>query len=148
MHVAIDARFLNESHSGIAEYSENLLVNLSQIDQVNRYTVFIHSGFSRRLRVGKNFTIIPYPARPVSLRTLTSFSYLVRRTGCDFLHSLYPIAPVFGIRRQILTVTPSRNDHAGTTPSMVSETSLRPVRPATGVTWRFSMGSSRPVTIS
>lgn len=104
MHIAIDARFLNESHSGIAEYSKNLLVNLSQIDSVNRYTVFIHPGFSRRLRLGKNFEVSTYGARPVSLRTLTAFSRKVALTGCDFLHSLYPIAPIFGVRKQILTI--------------------------------------------
>ena len=104
MHVAIDARFLNESHSGVAEYSENLLVSLSQVDHINRYTVFIHPGFNRKLRLGKNFEICTYGARPVSLRTLTSFSRKVARTGCDFLHSLYPIAPIFGVRKQILTI--------------------------------------------
>lgn len=104
MHVAIDARYLNESHSGIAKYSENLLTALSAIDPVSRYSVFIHPGFQRRLKVGKNFSIIEYPARPISMRTLTTFGHHVRRTGCDFLHSLYPIGPVFGVPRQILTV--------------------------------------------
>jgi glycosyltransferase involved in cell wall biosynthesis len=104
MHVAIDARYLNESHSGIAKYSENLLASLSHIDPVSHYTVFIHNGFQRRLKVGRNFTVVEYPARPISMRTLTTFGHHVRRTGCDFLHSLYPIGPVFGVPRQILTV--------------------------------------------
>jgi glycosyltransferase involved in cell wall biosynthesis len=104
MRIAIDARYLTDAYSGIAKYSENLLAALSQVDTSNEYVVFIHSSYNRRLRVGDNFTVEPYPARPVSVRTLAMFGDRVRRAECDFLHSLSPVAPLFGAKRLILTV--------------------------------------------
>jgi glycosyltransferase involved in cell wall biosynthesis len=104
MRIAIDARYLNESFSGLGQYSENLLEHLAQVDQRNEYFVFVHSSFDRRLRLADNFHVIPYPGRPVSLRTLLSFGRRAARLKCDFLHSLSPAAPVLGIRQKILTV--------------------------------------------
>jgi len=104
MRIAIDARYLSDAYSGIAKYSENLLAALSQADASNEYVVFTHPSYNRRLRVGDNFTVVPYPARPVSIRTLLMFGGRVRRAECDFLHSLSPVAPLFGAKRQILTV--------------------------------------------
>ena len=65
MRIAIDARYLSDSFSGIAKYSENLVTHLSKIDGKNSYVVFIHPSFDRRLRVGENFKVVRYPARPV-----------------------------------------------------------------------------------
>lgn len=104
MRIAIDARYLNESYSGIAKYSENLVTHLALEDTHNEYVVFIHPLFNRRLRVGPNFRIVRYPARPLSLRTLLSFGRRVRRMECDFLHSLSPASPILGVDRKILTV--------------------------------------------
>ncbi|NQU43175.1 glycosyltransferase family 4 protein [bacterium] len=104
MRVGIDARYLNESYSGIAKYSANLLTALSRIDTKNEYVVFIHPTFNRRLKVGDNFRVVTYPARPLSMRTLLSFGNRIRRTGCQFLHSLSPVAPLYGIKGQILTI--------------------------------------------
>ncbi len=58
MRIAIDARYLNDSFSGIAKYSENLLNNLSKIDEDNDYIVFIHPSFDRKLKVGENFRVV------------------------------------------------------------------------------------------
>ncbi|HNY26904.1 MAG TPA: glycosyltransferase family 1 protein [Candidatus Sumerlaeota bacterium] len=104
MRIAIDARYLNAHYSGIAKYSENLLNSLAKVDQENEYTVFIHTSFTRRLRLGENFRVVTYPALPVSMRTLFSFGQRVRRAKCDFLHSLSPMAPLLGIKRMILTI--------------------------------------------
>jgi glycosyltransferase involved in cell wall biosynthesis len=104
MRIAIDARYLNAHYSGIAKYSENLLNNLAKVDQDNEYVVFIHSSFTRRLRLGENFQVVTYPALPVSMRTLFSFGQRVRRAKCDFLHSLSPMAPLLGVKRMILTI--------------------------------------------
>jgi glycosyltransferase involved in cell wall biosynthesis len=104
MRIAIDARYLSDVHSGIAKYSENLLEALSRQDSSNEYVVFIHPGFSKKLKVGANFEVVPYSARPVSLRTMLSFGQKVRRSGCDFLHSLSPAAALYGVKRQILTI--------------------------------------------
>ncbi|HBF34105.1 TPA: hypothetical protein DDW35_06040, partial [Candidatus Sumerlaeota bacterium] len=84
MRIAIDARYLSDVYSGIAKYSENLLEAMSRLDSSNEYVIFIHPGFGKKLKVGPNFEIIPYSARPVSIRTLLSFGQRVRRADCDF----------------------------------------------------------------
>jgi glycosyltransferase involved in cell wall biosynthesis len=104
MRIAIDARYLNETVSGIAKYGENLINALSQLDTENEYTVFIHKSFNRRLRVGENFDIVSCPYHPVSFQTLAIFGNVARKTGADFLHSLSPVAPLYGVRKQILTL--------------------------------------------
>lgn len=104
MRIAIDARYLNDSYSGVGRYSENLITHLAQIDQANEYVVFIHPSYNRRLKVGENFTIVPYPLRPLSLKSLFLFGRQVRKRRCDFLHCLFPVAPLFGVRKKLLTV--------------------------------------------
>jgi glycosyltransferase involved in cell wall biosynthesis len=104
MRIAIDARHLSDTYSGIAKYSENLLTHLSQIDVENEYFVFIHDSFNRRLKVGENFLVIPSRIPPLSVRTLAAFGRHVTRTNCDFLHSLSPVAPLYGVERFILTI--------------------------------------------
>lgn len=104
MRIAIDARYLSDLTSGIGKYSENLLTALSRLDKTNEYVVFIHPGFSRKLKVGENFEVLSYPARPVSIGTLLSFGRRVKRAECDFLHSFSPASALYGVKRQILTI--------------------------------------------
>ncbi|MCX7013149.1 MAG: glycosyltransferase family 1 protein [Candidatus Sumerlaeota bacterium] len=94
MKIAIDARFLNATPSPLAQYCENLIEHLAQVDEQNRYVVFIHSSYPRTLRVGDNFEVRPLRARPLSWRTLARFQKQVERADADVLHSLYPIVPL------------------------------------------------------
>ncbi|MFW6303703.1 MAG: glycosyltransferase family 4 protein [Candidatus Sumerlaeota bacterium] len=104
MRIAIDARYLSGTYSGIAKYSEDLLTHMSTQDSENEYFVFIHPSYQRRLRVGENFHVIQYPAPPFSLRTLSRFGKKIANHQCDFLHSLAPIVPMIHAVPSILTV--------------------------------------------
>ncbi len=104
MRIAIDARYLCGTYSGIAKYSEHLLAQLSCLDTQNEYVVYIRPGYQRRLRVGDNFEVVQVQAPPLSMRTLVRFGRRVKGDGCDFLHSLAPIAPVVSSPRTILTL--------------------------------------------
>lgn len=113
MRIGIDARYLDENYSGIAIYSENLLTHLARVDEKNRYVVFVHRNFQRRLRLGDNFKVIRCGERPMSLRTAFRFGRRVARLRCDFLHSLSPVAPLFAAPRVILTIHDLQPFHIG-----------------------------------
>ena len=94
MRIGIDARYLNGEYSGIACYSQNLLQALSAIDQENEYEIFIHPGYRKPLRLGENFKVRQFPARPVSLATMWKFGKVLNKLNLDLLHSHFPLAPV------------------------------------------------------
>ena len=104
MHIAIDARYLGAEFSGIGVYSENLVEALARADDENEYTVIVHDSYLGHLKVGPNFRIVTERARPVSLRTVTTLSRLVRASGADTLHSLFPLAPLGWGGRLVVTV--------------------------------------------
>jgi glycosyltransferase involved in cell wall biosynthesis len=95
MKIVIDARYLSDQYSGISVYSENLLTNLAEIDKENDYVVIVHSRFNKTLRVGKNFRIVSFRSRPVSVGTLFLLSRMVNDASPDVLHSLFPLGPLF-----------------------------------------------------
>jgi len=55
MHVAIDARYVATTQSGVGMYTANLVQALAALDSENRYTYIIRHG-QPPLRVGENFT--------------------------------------------------------------------------------------------
>jgi glycosyltransferase involved in cell wall biosynthesis len=104
MKIAIDARYLSDAYSGVGVYSENLITNLAEIDKDNEYVVIVHSRFNRMLHVGKNFRVVKFRSRPVSLGTLFMLSRFVNEFSPDVLHSLFPLAPVFYRGNILVTV--------------------------------------------
>lgn len=93
MHIGIDARYLGAANTGLARYSENLLEALARQDTHNQYTVFVHAGLSRRLKLGPNFRLIPMRGQPHSLRAMLALSNIILREGLDLLHTHFPLAP-------------------------------------------------------
>ena len=104
MRIGIDARHLDATYSGIANYSENLINHIARLDQKNRYIVFVHRSFQRRLRIGDNFKVVACSERPMSLRTLFRFGRRLRHHECDLLHSLSPVSPLFSPVPTLLTI--------------------------------------------
>jgi glycosyltransferase involved in cell wall biosynthesis len=136
MRIAIDARYLCGTYSGIAKYSEHLLAQLSAQDTENEYVVYIRPGYQRRLRVGDNFKTVYVKAPPLSIRTLVRFGKRVKADGCDFLHSLAPIAPVVSSPQTILTL----HDLQPMEPlAEIADDKSRLVQYASGVFYRFTL---------
>lgn len=104
MRIAIDARYLSADFSGIGIYSKNQLEAISREDQSNEYTVFVHSSFRGQLALGPNFEVVHDPARPVSLRTVSTLQTTVSQYGVDLLHSYYPLVPLLWNKKLAVTV--------------------------------------------
>lgn len=103
MKIFIDARYLRDTFSGIATYSELLLQTLGRLDHKNQYVVLTHSSYRGDLELPENFTIIEDDARPVSWRTLLSLKKVVRKHDPDIFHALMPLWPI-GIRYDCATM--------------------------------------------
>ena len=41
MRIGIDARFVGPQGTGLGKYTEKLILNLTQIDKKNEYTIFL-----------------------------------------------------------------------------------------------------------
>ncbi len=104
MRIAIDARYLNASHSALSQYCENLIEHLAKVDAENQYIVFIHNSFPKTLRLGDNFRVRKIWADPLSWRTLASFHTQIERSRADIAHALYPIVPLRYAGRLMVTV--------------------------------------------
>ena len=94
MRIFIDARYLRSDFSGIGTYSLHLLEAISKQDDENEYVVMTHSSFKETLELGPNFTVAEDPARPVSLRTVTTFKSAAAAFNPDIYHALYPLVPL------------------------------------------------------
>lgn len=103
MRIGIDARFLGASQSGIAQYSENLLTALAQIDTENEYTVFT-GDLRRRLKVGQNFHAHPINGRPLSIKGLTRFDLALRGQHFDLMHLHFPLSTIGNNFPTVITV--------------------------------------------
>jgi len=104
MKIAIDARYLSDLYSGIGVYSENLILQLSRLDSTNQYVVIVHPTYAKSLKLGDNFRVITYNARPVSLKTLLTLPRILAQEDVDLLHSLFPLSPLFFEGNLLVTV--------------------------------------------
>ncbi|MCD6385799.1 glycosyltransferase family 4 protein [Candidatus Sumerlaeota bacterium] len=104
MKIALDARFLSNRPSGIAEYCENLITHLAELDTHTEYIVLIQPGYSSRLNVPDNFEVVQYDAEPISLKTVLRLNHFLSRRDVMVFHSLFPLAPLFFKGKLIITV--------------------------------------------
>lgn len=104
MKIAIDARYLTRQYSGIGVYSERLLEALALQDKTNEYFCLVQPDYTRPINLGENFHIIRYGASPLSLKTIFWLHRTLRKINPDFLHSLFPVFPIFYKGKMLVTV--------------------------------------------
>jgi glycosyltransferase involved in cell wall biosynthesis len=98
MHIAIDAHSVGAQLAGNETYAVNLIEALAEIDQSNRYTIYVtkHSALDRFTDRWPNFRVKrTLPHTPV-VRIPLTLSVELRRDPVDVLHVQYtapPLAP-------------------------------------------------------
>lgn len=104
MRIGIDARAIYKNLDGIGRYSLNLIRALAKIDHENEYIIFRNCIFDETIVNSPNFreARIGFPA--LSLRTSFYLGRLVKKENVDIFHSLFFIAPLWGINNLIVTV--------------------------------------------
>ena len=103
MRIGIDARFWNES--GVGRYVRNLINNLSEIDLVNEYVLFVSPKFDNKIiKTKKNWKIITTNIRWHSLNEQLKFPNLLNKENLDLMHFPYFSVPIFYNRPFIVTI--------------------------------------------
>lgn len=103
MRIGIDARV--SRHTGIREYVQNVIKNLSKIDKRNEYVIFLNkedlpdysldqSNFKQRIIRSKAFTISEQVEIP----------FFVRLERLDIYHSPHFVLPLFNSCRNVVTI--------------------------------------------
>ena len=104
MRIGIDARAIYKNLDGIGRYSLNLIRALAKIDKENEYVIFRNSLFDETIVDSPNFREIRIGFPALSLRTGFYLGHLVKKENVDIFHSLFFIAPFWGIDNLVVTV--------------------------------------------
>lgn len=88
-HIGLDARFFRSDTGGIGRYTRELIRNLAQLDQHNRYTVFLTEADVPEWDIAQpNFEIRVVKAEHYSFQEQTSFLLDLYRVKPDLMHFL------------------------------------------------------------
>lgn len=105
MHIGIDARLYGVTNRGIGRYLERLLEHLVEINDSNRYTVFVGREIARHLRLpsGK-FKIIIADIPWYGAHEQIMMPWLIRRAKVDLMHFPHWNVPYFCPAHYIVTI--------------------------------------------
>jgi len=102
--IGLDARYLYPYFTGVGRYSYNLIHALAEINRDHDYVVFKHRDYTDAIVKNARFDELNVPIRPVGPGTLTTFGLTTARQRVDLLHSHFPVAPLMGPFRSVVTV--------------------------------------------
>lgn len=103
MKIAIDARLYGLKHAGIGRYVQNLLTQLSQIDQVNHYQI-ITSEDSQLTQLPNNHEIIKVNIKHYSLNEQLKLAYVINKLDADLVHYPHFNVPLLARKPYVLTI--------------------------------------------
>ncbi len=104
MRIGIDARAIYKNLDGIGRYSLNLIRAIAKIDRQNEYIIFRNNHFDETIVNSPNFREVRVGFPALSLRTGFYLGHLVKKEKVDVFHSLFFVAPLFGIDNVVVTV--------------------------------------------
>ena len=104
MRIGIDARAIYKNLDGIGRYSLNLIRAIARIDRKNEYVIFRNNLFGETIVDSPNFREVRVGIPALSLRTGYCLGRLAKKEKVDVFHSLFFVAPLFGIDNVVVTV--------------------------------------------
>lgn len=110
MRIGINARYLQNVHTGIHNYLLNLILNLKKIDDKNEYLLFFGSNENVPVDIlgaGFDYNISKMPTTNQLQKILWAHLYLphaIKRKNVDIFHESSFIAPLFKKCPTIITV--------------------------------------------
>jgi glycosyltransferase involved in cell wall biosynthesis len=103
LNIGIDCRMARES--GIGRYISNLVKNLSEMDLVNSYTLYVYEDdYFRDLNLPKNFKLVTAPFRWHSFAEQFAFNTLLKSGNHDLVHFPQTNMPIFYNKKFIVTI--------------------------------------------
>ena len=103
--IAIDCRMYSKNFTGIGRYIDQLLTNLSKIDQQNTYLLYLNKpDFESYNPPSDNFIKILVNAPQYSLKEQTIFLYSILKTKPDLIHFTNFNQPILSPFQEITTI--------------------------------------------
>lgn len=95
MHIGIDAHAIGARQGGNETYISNLIAALAELDQYNRYTLYLASARAAEKWRGRwpNFEVRQLPPPTPLVRVPLALAYELRRRPVDVLHVQYTAPP-------------------------------------------------------
>ncbi len=106
MRIGIDARFYGPSGGkGIGRYTQQLIINLENIDKENEYFIFLRQeNFDLYRPLNKRFHKVLADYRWYSLKEQIYFPIKLYKFRLDLVHFLHFNVPIFYFRRFVVTI--------------------------------------------
>jgi glycosyltransferase involved in cell wall biosynthesis len=102
-NIAIDARKLGDF--GIGTYIRNLIASLGELDQENRYVLFVgQQGIQELPDLPENFRAVVERSPSYSVRELVALSWRLFRLRLDLYHSTHYVLPAVVPCRAVVTI--------------------------------------------
>ena len=102
-NIAIDARKLSDF--GIGTYIRNLIASLGELDQENRYVLFVgQQGIQELPDLPENFRAVVERSPSYSVRELVALSWRLFRLRLDLYHSTHYVLPAVVPCRAVVTI--------------------------------------------
>jgi glycosyltransferase involved in cell wall biosynthesis len=103
MRIGIDARLWNET--GVGRYIRNLVWNLQELDQKNKYVLFVNKGIpNRELGIRNDWKVIDTDIHWHTLDEQFRFPAVLKKENLDLVHFPYFSVPVFYNRPYVITI--------------------------------------------
>ena len=105
MRIGIDARFYGPIGKGLGRYTQKLIENLEQIDDTNKYFIFLRKdNFEEYKLKAKNFRKVLADYRWYSWEEQVKFPRLLKKHKLDLVHFPHFNVPIFYFGRFIVTI--------------------------------------------
>jgi glycosyltransferase involved in cell wall biosynthesis len=104
LKIALDARYLNASGSGVGTYTENLLRQMLRLESENNYILVTRKPGLAAQFDAERCTDFVFPAPPRSRRTVRSLGRKLEDVPFDVFHSTFNIMPDALNRPSVVTI--------------------------------------------
>lgn len=104
MRIGVDGRGIYPQMEGIGRYSLGLIRGLAAIDRANEYVLFKNHSCRQPLVDAPNFSEVGLPYPHLTARTCLALPLPIHRARIDLFHSLFFVAPLWGVKNLVVTV--------------------------------------------
>ncbi len=103
MRIAIDCRFWGTKHTGLGRYTENLVLNLLEIDKVNRYFLFVSEN-NETMKQCNKATVLPLNTPHYSLKEQIIIPKILKEINPDLVHFPHFNVPILNNFPYLITI--------------------------------------------
>jgi len=103
LRIAIDCRFWGTKHTGLGRYTENLVLNLLEIDKVNRYFLFVSEN-NETMKQCNKATVLPLNTPHYSLKEQIIIPKILKEINPDLVHFPHFNVPILNNFPYLITI--------------------------------------------